>query len=204
MSKFGTAIILAGGKSSRMGFDKQFLKINEKRVMEIIISKLKTEFEEIIIVTNKPESYKDLGEKIVSDIIKGKGPLSGLHVGLKSSSNEYSYFIACDMPNINIEYIRYMKRKIDNINPEACVTEFGDWIESFNAFYSKDIYIDIENHLNNDRRSVNSFIRTIDTLYIKEDEARKFSPKWDMFTNLNTKDELNEYKKRINFQTGMR
>ncbi len=111
MDKFGTAIILAGGKSSRMGFDKQFLIINEKRVMEIVISKLRAEFKEIIIVTNKPESYKNLADKVVSDIIKGKGPLSGLHAGLKHSSSKYSYFIACDMPNINIEYIRYMKRK---------------------------------------------------------------------------------------------
>lgn len=197
--KFGTAIILAGGKSSRMGFDKQFLMINEKRVMEIIISKLKTEFDEIIIVTNKPECYKGLGNKIVSDIIKEKGPLSGLHVGLKNSSNIYSYFIACDMPNINLEYIRYMKQKINESNPKACVTEFGDWIESFNAFYSKDIYKDIENHLKQDKRSVNSLLKTLDTLYIKEDDAKRFSPKWDMFTNLNTRDELENYKKRINF-----
>lgn len=195
MNKFGTAIILAGGKSSRMGFDKQFLIINEKRVMEIIISKLKTEFEEIIIVTNKPESYEDLGEKVVSDIIKEKGPLSGLHVGLKNSSNKYSYFIACDMPNINMEYIRYMKRKIDSENPKACVTEFGNWIESFNAFYSKEIYIDIESHLKYDKRSVNSLLKNIDTLYIKEDEAREFSPNWEMFINLNTRNELEEYKK---------
>ena len=198
MNKFGTAIILAGGKSSRMGFDKQFLIVNEKRVMEIIISKLKTEFEEIIIVTNKPESYKDLGEKIVSDIIKEKGPLSGLHVGLKNSSNKYSYFIACDMPNINMEYIRYMKRKINYKNPKACVTEFGNWIESFNAFYSKEIYIDIENHLLKDKRSVNSLLKNIDTLYIKENEAREFSPKWEMFINLNTRNELEEYEKKIN------
>ena len=198
MNKFGTAIILAGGKSSRMGFDKQFLMINEKRLMKTVISKLKVEFEEIIIVTNKPEAYEDLDEKIVSDIIKGKGPLSGLHVGLKNSSNKYSYFIACDMPNININYIRYMKERIDNTNPKACVTEFKDWIESFNAFYSKDIFMDIENHLKDNKRSVNSLIKTIDTLYIKEDEARAFSPKWEMFANLNTKDELEKYK-RANF-----
>ena len=146
-------------------------------------------------MTNKPESYKDLGEKVVSDIIKEKGPLSGLHVGLKNSSNKYSYFIACDMPNINMEYIRYMKRKIDSENPKACVTEFGNWIESFNAFYSKEIYIDIENHLKYDKRSVNSLLKNIDTLYIKEDEAREFSPNWEMFINLNTRNELEEYKK---------
>lgn len=199
MCKFGTAIILAGGKSSRMGFDKQFLIINEKRVMEIVISKLRAEFDEIIIVTNKPDSYKDLGDKIVSDIIKEKGPLSGLHVGLKNSSSKYSYFIACDMPNINIEYIRYMKKKTYTNNPKACVTKFGCWIEAFNGFYSKDLYLNIEDHLKSDKRSVNSLLKTVDTIYIEEKDARKFSPNWDMFINLNTKNELDEYVKKINF-----
>ena len=195
MSKFGTAIILAGGKSSRMGFDKQFLKIKERRVMDIVISKLKKEFNEIIVVTNKPEYYIGFGNKIVSDIIKGMGPLSGLHVGLKNSSSEYAYFIACDMPNISIEYIRYMKKKMQEKEqePQACVTKFGNWIEAFNSFYSKDLYHGIEKHLQENKRSVNSFLQKSDTLYIEEDDARRFSPKWEMFINLNTRDELDDY-----------
>lgn len=193
MNKFGTAIILAGGKSSRMGFDKQFLKINEKRVMDIVVSKLKEEFSEIIIVTNKPECYKDYETKIVSDIIKDKGPLSGLHVGLKESLSKYAYFVACDMPNINIDYIRHIKQELIEKEAEACITKFGDWIEAFNAFYSKDLYEKIENHLIENRKSVNSFIKKVDTLYIEEEDARRFSPKWDMFINLNTKEQLEQY-----------
>ena len=154
MKKFASAIILAGGQSSRMGFDKQFLQIKERRVMEIVISKLKKEFDEIIIVTNKPECYTDFDDKIVSDIIKGMGPLSGLHVGLKNSSSNYAYFIACDMPNINIDYIRYMKKNIETNNPDACVTKCDEWIEAFNGFYSRRIYEKIEKHLKDNNRSV--------------------------------------------------
>lgn len=193
MNKFGTAIILAGGKSSRMGFDKQFLKIKERRVMEIVISKLKKEFNEIIIVTNKPEYYIGFGNKIVSDIIKGMGPLSGLHVGLKNSSSKYAYFIACDMPNVDIQYIRYMKKNIEENNPDACVTKFRNWIEAFNGFYSKDLYDKIEGHLEQNNRSVNSLLQKSNTLFIEEDDARRFSPKWEMFINLNTRDELDKY-----------
>lgn len=57
---FKTAVILAGGKSSRMGFDKQFLRINKVRIMEKLIHELSKEFEDIIIVTNKPEEYKKM------------------------------------------------------------------------------------------------------------------------------------------------
>lgn len=193
IEKFGTAIILAGGKSSRMGFDKQFLKIKETRMMEIVIDKLGEEFKEIIIVTNKPELYKDSRRKIVSDIIKYKGPLSGLHVGLKNSKSKYAYFIACDMPNINLPYIRYMKEIIKKQAPDACVTKSSKFFETFNSFYSKDLYKTIEDHLNQDKRSLHSLLKSIDTFYISEKDARSYSPNWDMFLNLNTKEELEKY-----------
>ena len=93
-----------------MGFDKQFLEINEVRIMENLIRELRKEFEDIIIVTNKPEEYKNSRFRIISDEIKEIGPLSGIHVGLKESKSKYVYFIACDMPNINLDYISYMKK----------------------------------------------------------------------------------------------
>lgn len=193
METFKSAVILAGGKSSRMKFDKQFLKINERRLMDSVINKLKEEFDEIIIVTNKPQYYIGLSHKVVSDEIKEKGPLSGIHIGLKESSSQYVYFIACDMPSINIDYIRYMKEKIKDINVSACVAKLGEWIEPFNAFYNKDISKDIEDHLLEDKRSVLSLLKKLNTLYIEEKSARKFSPNWDMFMNLNTKEDLNDY-----------
>ncbi len=108
MKEFGTAIILAGGKSSRMGFDKQFLKIKERLLIENLIQRLKPSFSEIVIVTNRPEEYKSLPVIVTQDVFKGIGPLAGIHAGLLKSTSRFSYIIACDMPNINIEFINYM------------------------------------------------------------------------------------------------
>ncbi|MDR7855343.1 molybdenum cofactor guanylyltransferase [Tissierella sp.] len=196
MKKFGTAIILAGGKSSRMGFDKQFLKINERRLMDSIINKLNEEFEEIVIVTNKPEYYIGLSHKITQDIIEDKGPLAGIHAGLKVSSSQFVFVLACDMPNISMDYIRYMKECIGDKNIDGCVTNFGDWVEPFSSFYSIDIVEDIEKHLLSNRRSINSLLGNLKIHYIEESIARKFSPNWDMFLNLNTKEDLNYYLKK--------
>lgn len=195
MKRFGTAVILAGGKSIRMGFDKQLIKINKRMLMYSLINKLRQEFDEIIIVTNKPEYYQGLSDKITSDIIVGKGPLSGIHAGLNEASNELVYFIACDMPNINIEYIRHMKESVSHIDTYACITRFGNWIEPFNAFYSKKLIKKIEEHLLNNERSINSLLDKLEVHYISEEEARKFSPNWDMFLNLNTKEDLNDFLK---------
>ena len=81
MKKYETAIILAGGKSSRMGFDKQFLTFNNKKIIDTIIEQLEKEFQEIIIVTNKPEEYKNYSQKIFTDEIINKETLGGIYTG---------------------------------------------------------------------------------------------------------------------------
>jgi len=197
MTRFGTAVILAGGKSLRMGFDKQLLKVNERRLMDNLITKLKEKFNEIIIVTNKAEYYIGLSDKIISDKIKDMGPLSGIHAGLKESLSHYVYFTACDMPNISLDYIDYMKREIEGIEVKACVTKLGQWIEPFNAFYSKDMVKNIEEHLFENRKSIFSLIDKVETHYIEEKEARRYSPNWDMFLNLNTREELDRYTRKL-------
>lgn len=193
MKKFGAAIILAGGKSSRMGFDKQFIEINETRLINRIASTLAEEFEDIIIITNKPEEYKDFKYRIATDIIKDKGPLGGIHIGLQLASSQYAFVMACDMPNIHLDYIRYMKNIIELQEVQGCVTKYGDWIEPFHNFYSKDMIAEIEKNLAQDRRSINFSLKNLNIHYVEEEIARKFSPTWDIFLNLNMKEDLHEY-----------
>ena len=193
IDKFSTAIILAGGRGSRMGFDKQLLEIHRVRLIDRLIENLKKEFNDIIIVTNRPELYCDFEEVITEDIIKQKGPLSGIHAGLSITKSKYAFVLACDMPEINIDYIRFMKGKLDQENTLACVTKHGDRIQTFNAFYSVEIKNKIEEYLYADRRSINSLLKDLNITYISEEEARKFSPNLDMFLNLNTKEDLYDY-----------
>lgn len=193
MKNFGTAIILAGGKSSRMGFDKQLLKINERRLMDSLIQKLSPEFEKIIIVTNRPELYIGLSHIITKDILEDMGALGGIHAGLKYSSSKYAFVTACDMPNINIDYVRYMKDRLDSDDSFGCVTRFGDWIEPFSSFYSVELVKNVEKYLGDGRRSINGLINEFNITYIEEKEARKFSPNWDMFLNLNTQEDLDKF-----------
>jgi molybdopterin-guanine dinucleotide biosynthesis protein A len=97
------------------------------------------------------------------------------------------------MPNINIGYIRYMEEKIRNLKVDACVTRLGDRLEHFNAFYSRNVIDDIEELLSKDCRSVSSLTRRVNTFYVEEKEARRYSPGWDMFMNVNTREDLDRY-----------
>lgn len=187
-----TAIILAGGKSSRMGFDKQFIKINGIYITEYIIDLLRPIFKSIILVTNRPECYQMESIIIVEDYYKDFGPLGGMHIGLMRSESQYNYIIACDMPYINFEYIDYMKKLLekDDYRKSAIITKFGDWIEPFNAFYSKALIPQIEENILQKKRKISSVLCTSQVLYIEEQTARAFSPDWAMFTNLNNVEDL--------------
>ena len=192
--EFGSAVILAGGKSRRMGFDKQFLQIKNHYLLCHHGEQLAKLFEQVIVVTNTPELYRDTPFILVSDEICHKGPLSGIHIGLKTASSRQVYFLACDMPNINLDYIRFMQQRLRGGTNNACITRFGDWIEPFNAFYARDLLADIEAYLGRDQRSLFQFLKNQDTHYISEAEARQYSPDWEMFLNLNTREEFEAWR----------
>lgn len=194
-----TAIILAGGKSSRMGFDKQFLKLKDKYLVEILAEKLEKVFSEIIIVTSKPEEYAKYGYRLAEDEVKDFGPLAGIHVGLKSSRSMHNYIIACDMPFINLHYVEYMMELIRSREGrvDGVITRLGQWIEPFNAFYSKSLIERIEDNIKMGRRQINLLLKDSNVLYVCEEQARKYSPDWEMFTNVNTVKDYESLIKRI-------
>lgn len=197
MAYMETAIILAGGKSSRMGFDKQFLKLRDKYIIEMIAERLERTFKEIILVTGRPEEYTKYGFKLVEDEVRGFGPLAGIHVGLKNSGSMHNYVVACDMPLINLKYIKYMMELIEQHEGkvDGVITRLGEWIEPFNAFYSKSLLDRIEKNIEKGKKQINLLLQDSNVIYISEAKAREFSPEWEMFTNVNT---LKDYESLMN------
>ena len=94
-----TGIILAGGKSTRMGVNKAFLKIGGCTIIEEIFSKFKNIFSRVIIIANEIERFNFLGAQITPDIIPSKGPLGGIYTGLIKSSSFHNFVTACDVIN---------------------------------------------------------------------------------------------------------
>jgi molybdopterin-guanine dinucleotide biosynthesis protein A len=104
-----TAIVLAGGKSSRMGGeDKSLLLVNGVPLIQHIIEQLEGHFDEIIIGANDTEKYSFLNKRVIPDIEKDKGPLMGIYSCLKASNNDINFITACDIPEMNIKLIKNM------------------------------------------------------------------------------------------------
>ncbi|MBI3583547.1 MAG: molybdenum cofactor guanylyltransferase [Nitrospinae bacterium] len=115
-----TGVILSGGKNSRIGLKKAFLEIGGKRIIDRTVEVYKKIFKEILIITNTPEDYqyltqrvilseaKNLKLKIYTDLIPHRGSLGGIYTGLNYSKSDYAFFSACDMPFLNEKVIRHI------------------------------------------------------------------------------------------------
>ncbi|XCF05329.1 molybdenum cofactor guanylyltransferase [Tamlana crocina] len=108
-----TGIILAGGKSSRMGTDKGLLLYNGKPFVQHSIGALLPLVSEIIIVSDHPE-YDQFGFKRIEDDVKSAGPVSGIYSGLKVSTTPYSLILSCDIPLITTKILNKLIEHTDD------------------------------------------------------------------------------------------
>jgi molybdopterin-guanine dinucleotide biosynthesis protein A len=205
-----TGIILAGGKNTRIRTNKALLKIGDKTIIQVIVSKLKQVFDEIIVVTDRLEPINQLPitelTRIVNDIIPDKGSLGGLYSGLINSRSQYNFVVACDMPFLNVELIKFMK---SNCNPAiACksgvdviIPKLKTGYETLHAIYSKNCIAPIEKQLRQDNLKIIDFFSRMKVKEITEDIIKQFDSQLLSFFNINTED---DYKQALNIAPSLR
>ena len=191
MKKFGTAVILCGGKSNRMGFDKSLVKVRGKYLIEIIGEKLEKIFDNILLVTNDLEKIKGLKYKGILDIIPGMGPVGAIYTALRASDSKYVYVTACDMPAVNLSYIRYMMEIIENEDPDGVVARSASFIEPLNAFYSVNMLHEFESGIENDNLRIFGPIKNSKVHFVDYSKAQEYCRDIDMFANINYQMDLN-------------
>ena len=182
-----TAVILAGGKSSRMGSNKAFLKLKGKTFIELQIDLLRKMFGEIFISANIPSEFEYLNLQIFKDIHPGKGPLGGIYTSLINSSSFHTFMLACDMPFVGSELIKYLKdltKEYDVVIPKS---ERG--LEPLHAFYSKNCIDPIKRELEEDNLRIISFFPHVNVKIVELDSLVTSDSFNNSIKNLNTRDE---------------
>lgn len=182
-----SAIILSGGKSSRMGEeDKPFLPFGQEQTMiEHIIKRLGAVFPEIILVTRKPSKYKHVGVKVVEDIYSA-GPLGGLHAGLYHASSPYSFVMGCDMPFVNLELVKSM---LERARKDILIPMIEGNLEPLHAIYHKKCLPFIEKEIHKNRFKVISFFKDVEIEYIYLPQIEEIDKKLYTFFNINNKED---------------
>lgn len=195
---FQTAVILAGGHSSRMGFDKQLLEVDQshKHLAVYLAEKLLEQFQEVLVVTNTPELYQDVPVRTCSDIYPGEGPISGMHSAFCHCNSEYIFVMACDMTQFSPEYARYQAERMAQEETEACVTLRGEKMEPFHGFYKRSLLKHMEQKLIDHKTSIFQLLGKHHITEILEEEMRVYVDPEKLFRNLNTPQDYKKFSEK--------
>lgn len=173
-----TAIVLAGGKSSRMGFDKSLLPVGGKPLIEQLFGQLRPHFKQIIVSADEKTKYPFLDVAVVPDEVPDQGPLMGIQSVLKASEHDLNLVVAGDMPRINIAAAKRLLRAAQTCDGAVARTAAGA-IEPLFAVYRKTMLGAIESALASGKRRVRDAFQSCAIAYVDIGDAP-----W--LTNLNT------------------
>jgi molybdopterin-guanine dinucleotide biosynthesis protein A len=182
-----TGVILAGGRSSRMGSNKALLPYRGGRFIEVISRQLAELFREVIVVTNHPDQYAFVPFRKVSDTFPGMGPLAGIHAGLAASSGDAAFVVACDMPYLNPLLIRRLVRNAGS--GRVVIPESPHGPEPLHAVYGKECLDEIQVSLAAGETRIRSFFGRSSVLTIPASEVARYDPDFRSFCNINTPQE---------------
>lgn len=192
-----TALILAGGKSSRVSSTyKALIQLGDKSVIERLISVLSSQFEEIVIVADEIERYADLGLEILIDLIPGRGPLVGLYTGLTAIRSPYGFVVACDMPFLNPKLIELMKKTI-NLEVDVLVPKVKGRLNPLHAIYSRNCVPVIKAKIEQGHFSMRSILPELRVRYLEEEEIKSVCQPEIALFNLNTDQDVEEARRLV-------
>lgn len=185
-----SAAIIAGGRSRRMGFDKQELQRCDRLLTYSLIEWLHPRFNDVIVVTSRPSLYLGQPVTLTRDRLPSRGPLSGIHAALRVCRTPYLYVTACDMPHLSEAWLDRLRRTLDE-RPEgpgfaACRLEGEARMpEPFHAVYARALLPALSRAVLANRASAVRFLRE-QKLEMIPYEKDGFAEPSKLFLNLNT------------------
>ena len=188
-----TGLVLAGGRSSRMGQDKALLPFDGRPLVQRVALSVARACRPVWIVgggaaaAGEGHPYRNLGFPLIRDRLKGRGPVAGLHAGLLASESLWNFVCACDLPFISPRVIEVLKRYAVGTTYEAVVacSSGGRW-EPLAACYSRLALKAAEERLGRSDASLSDVLRAVRVRTVHRQELERVDPDGRAFFNLNT------------------
>ncbi|AOW09402.1 molybdenum cofactor guanylyltransferase [Flavobacterium gilvum] len=178
-----TAILLAGGKSQRMGTDKGLLDLNGKTFIQHVCDALRPIVGSNILIVSANNKYDDLGFLRVEDIIENKGPVGGLYTGLKQSKTKVNLVLSVDVPLVTTELLEWLLKNHDETFM-VTQTKNGDKTSPLIGVYDRSMQTVFGEHLYGDQLKLRRVIEEVRHQTIEIPAA------WsNQVQNINTKEE---------------
>ncbi|MBN1579087.1 MAG: molybdenum cofactor guanylyltransferase [Anaerolineae bacterium] len=193
-----SGIILAGGSSTRLGKDKTMIEVLGEPLIQRVARTLSALVDQVILVTNCPETLTFLNLPMVKDIYPGAGTLGGLHTGLDAIQTTYGLVVGCDMPFLNVDLLRYMislcqdNGQMDSSGYDVIIPRIGNYLEPLHALYARSCRYAFEKHILSKQYRIRYAFEGMHIRYIQEREILEYDPQQRSFFNVNTPEDLEQ------------
>jgi molybdopterin-guanine dinucleotide biosynthesis protein A len=183
-------IVLAGGSSRRMQWDKALLLAPEGTIIEHILKQLEERFDEVLISVSSREKFIFLKRRLIVDEKPGEGPMIGIKTALQASKNEKSFVIACDIPDIDFGFLQRLIREAEHSDIALPISPEGRQEPLF-AVYAKAVLPEMEKFLDEGILSLLPLFERCVVQHVSIGENT-----W--FKNLNTRKDYEDFLKQKN------
>ena len=186
-----TAFVLAGGRSTRMGTDKAFLVLDGRTLLARALDLARSLTSEVRIVGD-PTKFAFFSP-VVEDLFPGCGPLAGIHAALRSSQTDLNLILAVDTPFLTLALLEYMLgRAKDSGRAMVTAPRIARGWQPLCAIYRRDFAALAERALGAGRYKIDALFAEAGVQVISELELQSAGFSSDLFSNLNTPEDLAE------------
>jgi molybdopterin-guanine dinucleotide biosynthesis protein A len=176
--------VLAGGQSRRMGRDKAFLPVGGRPVVERVLERVAPLSDDVLLIANTHAPYAHLAARLVSDVYPGKGSLGGIYTALQAARYGTCLMVACDMPFLNADLLRYLIGLAPGY--DVVIPRVEEFPETLHAVYGKRCLDPIQRRLLAGRLKIIGFFDEVRVRYVERDDIARFDPQFRSFMNMNT------------------
>jgi molybdopterin-guanine dinucleotide biosynthesis protein A len=179
-----TAVILAGGKSSRMGRPKALLPFNDEPLIAHIVRALQHLFPDIVVVAAPDQELPQLPATLARDEVPFQGPVGGIFYGLKAAGGEFCFVTSCDAAFLNYSLILNLLSQISNY--DVVVPFWQNRFQPLHAVYRRSVLPLLQAQLARGELRPIFLYDKVRTRKIGEEEIRRCDPEGLSFLNMNT------------------
>lgn len=181
-------VVLCGGESSRMGFDKALLEIEGRLIVEVLAERLAEVCDEVLLATGDAGRLGSLDYPEVDDAVPYAGPLGGVVAAFAATGHDLLAVVAVDMPAANPVLLRYLGDRIQGF--DAVVPHGPRGVEPLHAVYSRRALPVLERALHSRRRSMKGVLEQLAVRVCGEAELLRAGFGTSFAANVNEPDDL--------------
>jgi len=191
------AIILCGGRSTRMGSDKASLPFGDEQMLQRVVRLLQPLVEDVVVVGHGDQDLPSLPASvtIARDEVEDQGPLGGLGPGLKATMADAVYVTGCDVPFLQSAVVTLLFDRLET--HDVVVARAGGYRHPLAAVYRTTVREPLAQLFFVGKRRPIDLFAEVDTIYVDEEELRRVDPELLTLANLNTREAYDEAVARL-------